>query len=178
MRRNKPITTKAYRAEMVQILCEEALRGPHWDGLNVVEVGVYEGKLGQLLCVNPSVASYIIVDQWKSPYMHFDQEHMDKVAATCKAWAAEFPKVDVWHMSSVEGANLVPDGSVDFWHTDGDHGFDGITTDIEAWLPKMKLGGLMTGDNLEIDTVRAGVEKCLPGFEECGKGRIWTYRVS
>ena len=38
---------------------------------------------------------------------------------------------------------------------DGDHSYDAIRTDIDAWLPKMKPGGLMSGD----DFMWPGVEK-------------------
>jgi predicted O-methyltransferase YrrM len=41
------------------------------------------------------------------------------------------------------------DGSVDFIYIDADHTYSGVTRDIEAWWPKLKVGGLMAGHDFE-----------------------------
>lgn len=56
---------------------------------------------------------------------------------------------------------LVPDASVDLLHIDGRHGFDDVTHDFEAWLPKMSPQGVV----LFHDTAER-----QPGF---GVWRFW-----
>jgi hypothetical protein len=50
-------------------------------------------------------------------------------------------------MPSVEASKLFADQSVDFVMLDGDHNYAGIRADIDAWLPKMKPGAIMSGDD-------------------------------
>jgi len=172
----EPIRLKAYRRIIRDMLLEERPR-------TCVEVGVYEGGLSEMLLEagKEFLRSYTIVDSWAAGYEStgktFTQADMDCVAKACKTMAERYPCADVWHMSSTQGAALTEDNSVDFWHTDGDHSLAGIKSDIESWLPKMRNGGLMTGDNYEIPTVAEGVKAMLPHHTIAGKGRIWVCRV-
>lgn len=58
-------------------------------------------------------------------------------------------------MTSLEAAAQFEDNSVDFIMLDGDHSYEAVHADIEAWLPKMRQGGIMAGD----DYLWPGVEK-------------------
>lgn len=48
-------------------------------------------------------------------------------------------------ISSAEAANEYEDSSLDFVWIDGDHSYDAVIIDINAWLPKVKPGGWMGG---------------------------------
>lgn len=48
---------------------------------------------------------------------------------------------------SVEASAAFADQSIDYIMLDGDHNYEGIHADIEAWLPKMKPGSIMAGDD-------------------------------
>ena len=48
---------------------------------------------------------------------------------------------------SVAAAGLFPNKSVDWVHLDARHDGAGVTADIRAWLPKIKLGGWLSGDD-------------------------------
>lgn len=50
-------------------------------------------------------------------------------------------------LSSQEAVHLFPDNSIDFIMIDGEHTVEAVTKDILAYLPKMKKGGIMTGDD-------------------------------
>jgi predicted O-methyltransferase YrrM len=59
-------------------------------------------------------------------------------------------------MTSEEAVNLYEDGSIDFLMVDGDHSYEGVKKDIELFLPKMRSGGLIAGDDaFAEDVVRA-----------------------
>lgn len=47
--------------------------------------------------------------------------------------------------SSVRAARLLPDGGVDFCFIDGDHSYEGVTADLNAWWPKVRPGGTLAG---------------------------------
>jgi hypothetical protein len=48
---------------------------------------------------------------------------------------------------SVAAARLFRDNSIDWVHLDARHDGPGIKADIHAWLPKIKLGGWLSGDD-------------------------------
>lgn len=50
-------------------------------------------------------------------------------------------------MPSIEAAKLYADKSLDFVLIDADHAYDYVKSDILAWLPKIKNGGLIAGDD-------------------------------
>jgi predicted O-methyltransferase YrrM len=52
-----------------------------------------------------------------------------------------------YRMTSVEAASQFEDKSIDFIMLDGDHNYPAVLEDIRAWLPKMRPGGLMAGDD-------------------------------
>jgi cephalosporin hydroxylase len=48
---------------------------------------------------------------------------------------------------SVAAADEVPDDSVEVVWLDGAHDYDGVRRDIEAWWPKLRVGGFIGGDD-------------------------------
>lgn len=167
--KEKPINAAGYRAAVVDLAIQER---PKF----VVEVGVYAGQLSKLLSAVPSVERYVIVDSWNGAYCDFGQAHMDGIAKQVWDWAVTQPKVTVHRLDSAQGAVLFEDESIDFFHTDGDHTPEGIRADIRNWFPKVKVGGIISGDNYEADTVAGGVDELLPNRQLGAKGRLWWYR--
>ena len=142
----------------------------------VVEVGVYAGALSAMLATIPSIEQQHIVDSWEGGYSGFSEKHMDGIAQQVLNWAKTQPKVEVHFLRSEEAAYRFADESIDFWHTDGDHSLPGVLTDISTWLPKVKTGGILSGDNYEIPAVAEGVKKLLPHHELLANGRLWWAR--
>ena len=169
---NKPCNAATYRAATIDELMSER-------AAIVVEVGVYSGALSRLINAIPGVSQLTIVDPWRAPYGKFDQAHMDTIAEGVKAWAADFPNnVRVMRIPSHEAAPLFDDESINFWHTDGDHAYEMVKLDIESWLPKVRTGCLLTGDNYESSGVSQAVDELLPRrwLPERAKGRLWCAR--
>lgn len=50
---------------------------------------------------------------------------------------------------SVSAARLFSDASLDWVHLDARHDYLSVKTDIEAWLPKVKVGGWLSGDDYD-----------------------------
>lgn len=165
----KPVNANAYRQATYELALSHHPRV-------VVEVGVYAGALSRLFAMIPSVHRQVIVDSWEGTYSNFGQAHMDTIAAEVIAWAKRYPTVEVLRMRSIEAAARFEDASVDFFHTDGDHSLEGIRGDITAWLPKVRVGGILSGDNYEYPTVAQGVDELLPHRQLLAKGRLWWAR--
>jgi predicted O-methyltransferase YrrM len=55
-------------------------------------------------------------------------------------------------MTSLEAAALIPDGSLDLVFIDAAHDYPSVRADIDAWRPKVRAGGVLSGhdyDNTE-----------------------------
>lgn len=164
----KPCNAATYRKAAFDL----AASVPH---AIVVEVGVYAGGLSKLLAELPALEKHYVIDSWKGDYSGFGQPHMDGIAAEVMAWAEGKEKVEVRRLDSKVAAEAFADESIDFFHTDGDHTLKGIMGDIQSWLPKVKPGGMLSGDNFEIPEVAAGVKKLLPGYKLGANGRLWYW---
>lgn len=169
-----PIRVKAYRKIMRDLVAQERPKV-------VCEVGVYLGELSRMLLEIDSIERYIIVDAWEAPYMHFDQAHMDSIGDQVKENFADDPRVSIYHADSTATAEILRATGhgpyIDFWHTDGDHSYEGCKADIVNWRPMVKPLGIMSGDNYEIPTVKQAVDEQFPYANIDGKGRIWWQRL-
>jgi hypothetical protein len=67
---------------------------------------------------------------------------------------------------SVTASRFFADRSLDWVHLDARHDYDSVKADIQAWLPKVKRGGWLSGDDYDElkwpDVVKA-VRNLLPG---------------
>ncbi len=77
---------------------------------------------------------------------------------------------------SDQGAEDFPDGSVSFFHLDGDHKLDVVRRDLAAWLPKMDPNGIMCGHDCLPEGERVnrvfGVMAVVTEFAEQHKDRF------
>jgi cephalosporin hydroxylase len=80
---------------------------------------------------------------------------------------------------SVAASRLFPDRSIEWVHLDARHDLEQVKADIAAWLPKVKAGGWLSGDDYDEvkwpDVVRA-VHELLPDAEPWSVGQ-WRWSV-
>jgi methyltransferase family protein len=83
---------------------------------------------------------------------------------------------DIIYSDSAKAAERFKDHTVDFLFIDADHKYEAVKADILAWLPKMKKGSLLAGDDIAIPGVANAVLDLLGDkFEKWHA--LWTYRV-
>jgi predicted O-methyltransferase YrrM len=80
-------------------------------------------------------------------------------------------------MPSHEAAALYEDESLDFVFVDGEHSYDGVSGDINFWLPKVRKGGVLAGHDYNHSAdVRRAVNELL-GEDKIKKNRSsWIYK--
>ena len=150
------------------------------------EIGVFAGELSRRLLRRPDL-NLLMVDSWRqhdpdSDYAKTDfhgklpQSHQDeyrKIAQKAVEFAGARAQVRV--MDSVDAAEQVPDGSLDFVFIDADHTYEGCRRDILAWLPKVRAGGIISGHdyaNGEEWGVKRAVDEIF-GSPETGLNFTW-----
>lgn len=81
---------------------------------------------------------------------------------------------------SLSASRLFGDASVDWVHLDARHDYAGVTADIRAWLPKVKHGGWLSGDDydeLKWPEVVKAVDDLLPGAK-AWSNQQWRWIVA
>jgi hypothetical protein len=123
------------------------------------EIGVYKGEFSRLVIQRLRPAKYHLIDPWKffadpafekSFYggsLGGNQEHMDSIFRSVSEQLGRERNVVIHRMGSVEAASLFPDGYFDWVYVDGDHRYEAVKLDLELYLPKLKPGGFLTGDD-------------------------------
>lgn len=146
------------------------------DGGTIVEVGCYLGRsaccLGTMIKESKKKITLLCVDRWPSPYVHSDgsgiviespyesfyanvrQSKLTKIIVPIRAesvWAAKFVANDL-----------------DAVFIDGEHDEKNVGKDIDAWLPKVKRGGILAGHDYS---------STFPGVVKAVNDRLKEIRV-
>lgn len=146
-----------------------------------VEVGTFAGDLSKRLLRRNDLKLYL-VDSWKkheknSQYAANDfhgrlslsqQESYYNQTIEVTRFAKD--RVSIVRKDSLEAVNDFEDQSLDFVFLDADHTYEAIKADIEAWYPKVKVGGYLCGHDYANHEFPAwGVEKAVSELCESKK---------
>jgi Methyltransferase domain len=141
---------------------------------HIVEVGAWKGKSTSFMCVeiinSGKLIQFDVVDTWlgspehqkggdcedpyilnNSLYEHFI-DNMKPVAGYYN------PR----RMTSLEAAETYQDESLDFVLIDAGHEYQSVRADILAWLPKIRPGGILAGDDYPWLGVQQAVDELFP----------------
>jgi hypothetical protein len=117
------------------------------------EIGVKAGRFSDFLLSEWEGARLISIDPWleagTDDYLdraNVEQErHEQFYGETRERLAAHGPRSEIWRMTSLEAAAQVPDATLDFVYIDARHDYASVKDDLEAWFPKVRSGGIISG---------------------------------
>lgn len=147
------------------------------------ELGVSHGRFTSFLCAAMYDMQMIAVDLWREQpgntaegsetYVGWNHEAAyENFISVCREY---YPgRVDIRRMSTVDAAASVPDGSLDFIFIDADHSYEGCKADIEAWRPKVRKGGMVTGHDLNWPPVAKAVTEAF-GPVQVLRDNVWVH---
>lgn len=166
------------------------------DGAHFVEIGVWQGKSVCYAAVEIINSEKNIrldaVDTFEgSPNEPTIQRDLNKLKEQEKELKDVFLKniepvkdvVKMVHMDSVSASKQYEDRSLDFVFIDGSHLYEAVRADIDAWLPKVKIGGYIGGHDIdgpeEFNGVRQAVDETFgEDIEIFNKGwASWLHQV-
>jgi hypothetical protein len=174
---------------------EEAVR--HFaDGSRFVEVGTYLGRslcsLGEVVRDSGKQISVIGVDTCRGSGAEGPQQkdfHGGAAAAGGGTFAGTLHRniiecgfadtVTLIVSDSITAASLFPDRSIDWVHLDASHDGVSLTRDITAWLPKVRAGGWLSGDDYNSEKwpeVVAAARASLPAAQKWSS-KQWKFVV-
>lgn len=136
-----PITVPAGRADLSRLFASLGFA----EG---AEIGVWKGKWSARLCRDNPVLHMRCVDRWTQYDAYGDSRNRQDAltAAYEEAVRALAPyHCTILRMDSIDAAQTVPDGALDFVYIDANHGEAFVRRDLAAWAPKVRRGGVMAG---------------------------------
>lgn len=130
----------------------------------VAEIGVWRGRTSKEILeqCHDILSQYWAIDPWvqylQSPKRWASNEQWDEWYQNVCKLMCWFPKLHVVRMTSLNAAKLFPEEYFDLVFIDGDHFYEAVLNDIEAWLPLVRKGGLLTGHDYG---KKSGVKKAV-----------------
>lgn len=126
------------------------LRGLNGTG---VEIGVKQGLFSDHLLRRWKGECLISIDPWMEDeaerYVDIANgeqgEHERYYQETVTRLAAYGGRSDIWRMTSVEAAQRIDPESLDFVYIDARHDYASVLEDLEAWIDKVRPGGIIAG---------------------------------
>jgi len=153
--------------------------------LKIVEIGIWKSHtMKQVLKRSKDVISqYWAVDFWKFTnswnYRHRTPEFWEGRYFNACRLMRYFPQIHVLRMSSLEAAKIFPKKYFDLVFLDADHTYEALMSDIKAWLPLVKDGGLLTGHDYggKKVGVKQAVDECFDDIE-LAQATVWIKKVA
>ena len=149
------------------------------------EVGVAGGRTtSYILSRCPSLKRLYAVDLWQNvpptfgggtQYRTWDHEEIYKWFN--KRVDPYRDRLIVIREVSWVAADHVEDNSLDFVFIDADHEYRSVVNDIEAWTPKIRPGGVLSGHDTHFPGVKKAIDELIPGWNEAGVDHVWWIRV-
>lgn len=112
-----------------------------------VEIGVANGSFSATL-LSSSINKLYSVDSWDANLVRSEwtQPKMDNLYEEAKKKLLPFgERSEIIRDFSVNAAKRFEDKFFDFVYIDASHDYKSVKDDIEAWWPKVKSGGILSG---------------------------------
>ena len=155
----------------------------------LAEIGVKRGENMFYLLERCLGLTVIGVDIWSEYFAYKDPGLSGRPghligAATATEWervvragAEKFgSRAVIIKVRSLDAAGLVGDASLDCVFIDANHTEEDVCAEIIAWRPKVRRGGMLSGHDLHLPSVRRAVEASVRGWKEY-PGHVWGVRV-
>lgn len=158
------------------------------DGAHFVEIGSWKGQSAAYMAVeiinSGKSIKFDCVDTWKGSDEHqaggFAEDPDVVNGSLFERFKKNLEPVEGFYTpimtTSLEAAELYLDGSLDFVYIDAAHDFDSVCADIQAWYPKVRSGGIVSGDDYPCPAVIDAIKVMLPklGYTSLTQiGKTW-----
>lgn len=146
----------------------------------IVEIGSWRGRSTRALGENTQGVVYA-VDNWSASGGVYEAENLELVRA--EFWRncgdlIDCGKIVPLEMASVDAAmRLWKPKTIDMVFIDGNHSYQAVRSDLDAWAPKVKSGGLISGHDFWMPDVVQAVREVFPNIAVVADMTIWWVRV-
>jgi hypothetical protein len=157
-------------------------------GAVCAEVGVWKGDFSARILEVVRPTKLHLIDPWRAigakgyegarygGKLDDGQAEMDALyAAVLDRFAKERKRglVELHRATSIEAAGELADGELDFVYIDGDHTYEAVAGDLDAFIEKVRPGGLLAGDDYGVPGWWAdGVTRAVDEFVAQGRADV------
>lgn len=132
------------------------------------EIGVCTGRYSRILLETIPGVQLLGVDPYR-PYKGYTDFRRkgthDTNLSLAREATGEFPNYTLMLAFGHEGAQWVPDESLDFVFIDGNHQYPDVKIDVNDWAPKVRKGGIVSGhDYYDFASGRGGVVQAVDEY--------------
>ena len=145
-----------------------------------VECGAWLGASSSYLCdVAKDRINVYIVDTWKGSPNELTSSH--KLATETDIYNIFLDnmgdrKFKALRMESCDAAAQFEDNSCDVVYIDMTHTYEAVKQDIECWLPKVKIGGYISGHDFWYQGVNKAVREYFGNNITIMNASSWIYK--
>lgn len=119
-----------------------------------VEIGVKQGVFSKHLLSTVNFKKLYLVDPWtdqdRGTYDETHHDHREDLLACLDNVKPFKGRCEIVKEFSHNAYSLFEDGYFDFIYIDGNHSYEAVLDDLNKWYPKLKVGGLIAGDDYTI----------------------------
>ncbi len=108
------------------------------------EIGVRRGGNAVAICKQIPHVKFYLVDPWPKESKRFEKYYQ---------WTKEKTQpydVVLMRTTSMEAVKKFKDCSLDFVYIDAAHDFNNVMLDLIHWVPKVKIGGIVSGHDYRV----------------------------
>lgn len=146
------------------------------DGSYFVEIGAYQGKSTVYMAVeilnSGKKIKFDTIDIWDNYKENnsFSNFRCINGVETYQIFLKNIEPVknyiNIVRGDSIEVSKNYLDKSVDFLYVDGSHDYEHLKKELKVWIPKMKIGGIMSGHDYESSGWRSVVDAVNETFDK------------
>lgn len=158
------------------------------DKAHFLEVGAWKGQTSCLMAAlikdNYKDIQFDVIDTW----LGSDEEELkkDEDLINNRLYEVFLQNIEPLkefinpiRSTSVDASLHYKDNSIDFIFLDASHTTEDVSNDIKAWIPKLRLGGVLAGDDFDWESVRQALDQSeiadLYEEVETRYGPYWRY---
>jgi hypothetical protein len=153
---------------------------------HIVEVGAWKGQSTAFMAVeiinSGKKIQFDVIDTWLGSEEGIHQTDAMVISNSLyQHFLDNMKPVEGYYnprrMTSLEAASTYNDNSLDLVFLDAEHDYNNVREDILAWLPKVKFGGVLAGDDYASNWpgVVQAVNELLPSAQSSDLNSTWIY---
>jgi len=133
------------------------------------EIGVCFGVFAYHVLLQQQPSKLYLIDPWeyglqadveKDP-TPTKQQHRDRECEVVFNYFAPYKNVEIVRLKSEDAVCLFEDSYFDYVYIDGEHSYAAVTRDLVNYLPKIKIGGYLIGDDYGWTGIKPAVQDFL-----------------